>query len=225
MNPAFIMILFLLSPAWATSVTSSSPTPIAVSTPTPVQQWTPASVTVVHPLEGAKLPPLKEVFVFGAVMPGSTLMINGSTVTVHPKGGYLTMVPLVPGEILLALDTKAPGGQTAHLDRRFSVNPGFVMSPLSPITLVKESITPAEDLFLSAGDTVRVAFQGSPQGTAEFSIDGVARHVPMLEMGNPPHGIYEGSYLIKPGLQATQAGISVTLKKREWRKEGARQKP
>ena len=79
-------------------------------------------------LEGAKLPPLKEIFVFGAVVPGSTLTINGSTVPVHPKGGYLAMVPLAPGDVLLNLDAVAPGGQTAHLDRRFSVAPGWTMS-------------------------------------------------------------------------------------------------
>jgi len=176
----------------------------------------------VHPLEGAKLPALKEVFVFGAVVPGSTLTINGSTVPVHPKGAYLTMVPLVPGEVLLSLDAKAPGGQTAHLDRRFSVSAGFAMSPLTPLTLVKESITPAEDLILTAGDNVRVTFQGSPQAAAEFSIEGLARHIPMIEMGNPPRGLYEGDYVIPAGGAINQAQIEVTLKKRDLKKERAR---
>ena len=182
---------------------------------------TPAWITVVHPLEGAKLPSLKEVFVYGAVAPGSILTINGSTVPVHAKGGYLTMVPLVPGDILLSLDAKAPNGQTAHLDRHFSVAQGFVMSPSTPTTLVKESISPADDHLLTAGDTLRVSFQGSPQGTAEFSIEGGARHIPMLEVGSSPRGIYEGMYVIQPGEIANHAAISVTLKKRELRKENA----
>src|SRR5258708_179399 len=63
-------------PVTLSTVTVVTPTPIAVSTPTPVQVSTPAWITVVHPLDGARLPPIKEVFVFGAVLPHSTLMIN-----------------------------------------------------------------------------------------------------------------------------------------------------
>lgn len=177
---------------------------------------------MIHPLEGAKLPALKDIFVYGAVVPGSTLTINGSTIPVHPKGGYLTMVPLVPGDILLSLDAKAPGGQSAHLDRRFNVAPGFVMSPSTPTTLVKDSVTPAEDDLLTAGDSIRVAFQGSPQGAAEFAIDGLSRHIPMIETGNPPRGFYEGTYVIQSGEIAKQADIVVTLKKKDIKKEHAR---
>src|SRR5205814_3025060 len=139
-------ICFLLSAmARAESFSPSTSTLVAVSTPTPVLSSTSAWVTVVHPLEGAKLPPIKEVFVYGATVPGSTLTINGSMVPVHPKGGYLAMVPLVPGNILLNLDAKTRKGETAHLERRFTVTPGFVESPPSPLTIVKESVTPAED--------------------------------------------------------------------------------
>ena len=177
-------------------------------------------MTVVHPLEGAKLPALKEVFVFGAVAPGSTLTINGIPVSVHPKGGYLTMVPLTPGDDLLSLDARAPGGQTAHLDRRFTVAPGFNISPSTPTTLVKESIVPADDVLLAAGDQLRVSFQGSPQGQAEFAMAGIAAHLPMVESGS--RGIYEGAYVIQPADHAKQVLISVSLKKLGLRKEQAK---
>jgi N-acetylmuramoyl-L-alanine amidase len=206
----------------ADEVLTSSLTPVAVSTPTPVAISTPSWITVVHPLEGARLPSIKDVFVFGAVVAGSTLTINGSTVPVHPKGGYLTMVPLVPGEILLNLDARAPGMPPGHLERRFSVAPGFVQSPVSPLTILKDSITPAEDLLLVPGDTIRVEFQGSPMAKAEFSIEGVARRVPMLETGTPPRGVYEGSYVIPPGAVANAAEISVALKGRSLLKERAK---
>jgi N-acetylmuramoyl-L-alanine amidase len=226
-----ILIALSLLPlaAWADSVAPSTFTPVAVSTPIPiaallpvsVQGSTPAFVTVVHPAEGVKLPPLKEIFVFGAVVPGSTLTINGSTVPVHSKGGYLAMVPLAPGDILLGLDATAPGGQVAHLDRRFSVAAGFMLAPSTPTTIEKGSITPSENLLLSAGDTLQVTFQGSPQGQAEFAIEGVAAHLPMVELGNTPRGVYEGSYVIPPGKDVKQALITVILKKRETRKEAA----
>ena len=188
----------------------------------PVQVSTAAFVTVVHPLEGARLPSLREIFVFGAVVPGSTLTINGSTVPVHPKGGYLAMVPLSPGNVLLSLDAGAPGGQTAHLDRRFTVADGWTVAPSTPTTLWKDSVSPADDLWLTFGDTIRVTFQGSPGGLAEFAIDGVGSHLPMVEQGNPPRGIYEGSYVIQPGDHARRAEIAVTLKKRGLRREEAK---
>src|SRR5258706_10023769 len=124
----FACVLSIAFPLLAETISSS--TPVVVATPIPVQTSTSAWATVVHPWEGAKLPPIKEVFVYGAVAPGSTLTINGSTVPVHPKGGYLAMVPLVPGNILLNLDAKTRKGETAHLERRFSVAPGFIQSPL-----------------------------------------------------------------------------------------------
>jgi len=208
-----LLPLAMTSAVLADEILSSSTTPVAVSTPTAAQASTPTTITVVHPQEGAKLPSLKEVFVYGAVVAGSTLTINGSTVPVHAKGGYLTMVPLMPGDNLLKLDSLAPGGLMGHLERRFTVATGFIPCPPSPIRIVKESITPADDMLLVAGDVVNVAFQGTPQATAEFSIEGVSRHIPLIETGSPPQGLYEGSYVIPPGKTADQTEIIVTLKK------------
>jgi N-acetylmuramoyl-L-alanine amidase len=210
--------LVLPAALWGTEPPAiSTSAPVALSTPVPVQVSTPAFVTVVHPLEGAKLPSLKEVFAFGAVVPGSTLTINGITINVHPKGGYLTMVPLNPGDNLLSLDATAPGGQAAHLERRFTVASGFTISPSTPTTLVQESIVPAEDVLLATGDTLRVSFQGSPQGQAEFAIAGIAAHLPMVESGS--RGVYEGAYVVQPADHAGQADITVSLKKRGLRRK------
>ena len=123
------------------------------------------------------------------------------------------MVPLTPGEVLLSLNATAPGGQTAHLDRHFTVAPAWMIAPSTPTTLWKESVTPADDLLLASGDTVRITFQGSPGGHAEFTIDGVAAHLPMVEEGNPGRGIYVGSYVIGPTDHAKGVAISVQLKK------------
>ncbi len=204
-----------ITPSTSATVAVSSPAAVVVSTPTPlIQSSTPAFVTCVYPLEGTKLPDVKEIFVLGAVVAGSTLTINGSTVPVHPKGGYITMVPLTPGEVLLSLNATAPGGQTAHLDRRFSVSPGFVMTPSTVTRIEKDSVTPAEDLWLAPGDALRVSFQGTPKAHAEFAIEGVAGHIPLMELGEPPHGIYEGTYIVRPQDRATQAHIAVTLRRR-----------
>lgn len=183
----------------------------------------PNPLTVIHPAEGARLPALKEVFVFGAAVRGSTLTLNGSTVPVHPNGGYLGMVPLVPGENLLHLEATPSTGTPLTLDRRFSVSPGFVELPKSPLNILKDSISPGEDMTLAPGDTLRVSFQGSPQATAEFSIEGLAKHVPMVEvspLGRP--GMYEGSYTIPRDITLSRAVIFASLKRKTIERESAR---
>ncbi len=173
-----------------------------------------APLTVLHPLEGAKLPPLKEVFIYGAVVAGSTLTLNGSSLPVHSQGGYLAMVPLTPGEMLLRLEALTPDGVTARLERRFSVAPAFSELPKSPLKILRESIAPAEELLLAPGDIVQVSFQGSPGAVAEFAIEGLAKHVPMTEVGNPGRGIYEGSYVIPSDIALKRSEIAITLKRK-----------
>src|SRR5262249_38402510 len=98
--------------------------------------------------------------------------------------------------------------------------PGFVVLPATTTTILRDTVSPAEDMLLSAGDTVRVAFQGSPLGNAEFNIEGVAHHIPMID--NNGRGVYEGSYVIQPGQIANRAAITVILKKRVVHREVAK---
>lgn len=170
------------------------------------------SLTVIHPAEGAELPDIKEAFVYGAVTPGSALTINGATVTVHPQGGYLVMVPVHPGNVLVHVEAKSSKGETASLDRRFSVAPGFVECPFQPLTLLKDTVEPSQDVLLAPGDTLPVTFQGSPQGKAWFSVEGVASHVPM---DGTAQGVYEGEYVIQADDHAREAAIAATLKGRQ----------
>ena len=176
-------------------------------------------LTVVHPLEGQSLPGLKEVIVFGEVTPGSSLTINGTMIIVHPKGGYLAMIPVSSGPVTLSCAATTPAGEKLTLDRHITIAPGFVETPMNPLTLQKETLEPAEDLVLSAGDPLRVSFQASPQSTAEFSLLGLAHHVPILERlannsTDTAHGFYEGNYTIQPGDKADHLPIDITLKSR-----------
>jgi N-acetylmuramoyl-L-alanine amidase len=178
----------------------------------------------VHPLEGQKLPPLSQVFILGAVTPGSTVTINGSQIPVHPKGGYLAMAPAKPGEFIFSVEAKTPAGESLKVDRHVSIATGFVPLPASPLALDKNSIAPGDEEWLAAGDTIRVTCQGSPGAMAEFSIDGVVKHVPMIEWGTFPaknnpvvststtRGFYEGAYTLQPKDKANRAFIEVQLK-------------
>ncbi len=191
---------------------SYAATPASPSAPT---------LTVIHPTENQNLPGLKETFIMGEVTPGSSLTVNGAMIRVHPKGGYLGMVPLTPGAFVLAVQAITPAGETVKIERRVNVAGPFVEAPSKPLTILKDTVEPAEDVVLGPGDPLRVSFQGSPQSSAEFSIGKNIRHVPMVErfLGNTstfvPRGLYDGSYVIQPGDEVDSERIEVRLKKKD----------
>lgn len=174
------------------------------------------TLTLLHPLEGAKLPALTQVFTYGYVTPGSTLTINGLPVPVYATGGYLTMVPLVPGEMIWTAQAITPGGGTLSLERRISVSSPPAPVPERPVTIDKTSLSPASDALFAAGDLIPVSFRGSPGGTAEFSIEHVAKHLPMVEVGDSTttrRGVYQGHYVVQPGDGGVNLEMEVALKK------------
>jgi len=196
----------------STEVVISSPV-IPVPTPPAV---TPGVLTMLHPTENQKLPMISQVFAYGQVTPGSTLTINGLPVNVHPKGGYITMVPLISGDQVLNASATAPSGATTTLQRRVSVNVAPPLSRAHPATIERASIKPDEEWTLMAGDILRVSFQGSPNGQAEFLIESLNRRIPMAEVGGDSmtgRGFYQGSYVVQPEDRAVRATVEVALKK------------
>lgn len=173
--------------------------------------WAQGGLTILHPLEGAQLPALKQVFVYGAAPVGSTVTINGQPLTTHPKGGYLVMAPVVPGANLLTLEAVISASETLKVERHFTVAEGFNPSPMTPLTLEKGSLEPAADLWVVPGDTLRVSAQGSPKAAAEFSVGKMKRHIPMADVSSNGHGLYEGRYVIQPGDAADDARVDILL--------------
>jgi len=110
-------------------------------------------------------------FVFGAVVPGSTLTINGGTVPSILKR-IPGDAPLSSGDVLLKLDAVAPGGKRLISTGGFPsrrVDDGSADSNNDH----QDTVSPADDSLLAPGDTLRVAFQGSPEGHADFAIEGI----------------------------------------------------
>jgi N-acetylmuramoyl-L-alanine amidase len=174
-------------------------------------------LTVIHPAENQSLPFIKDVFVFGEVTPGSTVTINGIPIRVHPKGGYLAMAPLIMGPVTLTVEATTPAGEKIKVDRHVTVGQPYTELPAKPLALVKESLEPGEDLLLAPGDPLRVSFQASPQASAEFSLEGLVKHVPMAprllaNSTETTRGVYEGNYIIQPGDKADQLKAEVLLK-------------
>ncbi len=135
------------------------------------------------------------------------------------------MIPVKPGDFTLNAEAVASNGESTKLERHITVASGFILSASNHATIEKGTISPDDDVWLTPGDSLRVAFQGTPQGTASFAVEGVAHRLPMVELGSSTttrRGLYEGSYVIQPGDKVDRAAIEVELRKeRETKKEKA----
>lgn len=193
---------------------AAAPSAAAVATPgdtpaTPAPPWADNPIRIVAPAEKSHLPALGATFVCGSVPPGSKLSLNGAPVTVHPDGGFVTMVRLAPGEF--QIDAELQSEEASYrLTRTVFVAKAEQAAPVSPLTI--ETVTPSRDQELLPGDEVIVTCKGSPGMKASFTIKGVKkRRFPMFETGAAPGGIYQGVYRVGNKDRLRKSKIKVTL--------------
>ncbi len=176
-------------------------------------------IRIVVPSENAKLPAIASTFVCGWVPAGGKLSINGIPVTVHPGGGFLTMVQLSPG--IFPINAEFQLGNTVYnLTRTIIVAEPAKPAPASPLTI--EYVTPRQDQEVLPGDCVEVVCKGSPGGNAYFTLNGVRKKFPMIESEGSPGGIYRGVYRVgvKDGLKKSKIKLILeNVKKRKTSKE------
>lgn len=172
-------------------------------------------IQIVHPAENTKLPALTSSFVFGSAPPDGILSINGKPVPIHPGGGFLAMVNLLPGEFQIEAKLRL-GAKTYYLVRTIQVAHPELPAPESPLTI--EYVAPNEDLELLPGDYLTVVCKGSPGKTGFFSIKGLKGKFPMNESKAAPGGIYHGVYRIGKEAPLNKGKIEVTLRDK-WHKE------
>jgi len=162
--------------------------------PTPADLSRPFDIVVVYPKEGQMIGAVDSAFIFGHVPTAKkdaaySLQINGQDVPVHRDGGFLSFVPIEPGEFVFTLEafrldevtnTRLP----AHLSREVTV---LVPQPLRTIALsdslviVGEYRPPRGDLSLRSGDRLGVSFRGTAGCRAWFSIRGLVDSMGMTE--------------------------------------------
>lgn len=169
-------------------------------------------IRLVHPADQAQLPALNQTYVCGSVPSGGKVRINGRPVSVHPEGGFLTMIDLKPGpvEIQVELEWK---GKRYELTRTIQVAATPQLLPAKPLTIA--AISPAVDQALWPGDEVTVVCSGSPGAEAYFGIEGVSGRIPLRESETMP-GRYQGVYRIKADDRLRESAITVTLSDGGW---------
>ncbi len=215
----FLFLLFLLGGVLYAGTGDQNPVPsshkltnIVVSGETP---GSPSStvlptnpIRIVGPVENAHLPEISSTFVYGSVPVGGKLFINGTLTPVHPGGGFLAMVQLVPGKFNINAEFQLADA-TYRLTRTVFVAGSGQPAPVSPLTIDYVSSGPDQELL--PGDDVNVVCKGSPGMKAFFTVKGVRKKFPMTESETASRGVYRGVYRVGNKDRLKNAKIKVTL--------------
>jgi len=136
-------------------------------------------------------------FIFGSVEPATGhFTINGTTVPVHPDGGFLAFLPISPGTFTFHAVLELSSTTTAVADRHILVPLPAAPTP-GKLAVDPASLAPKSDVELRGGDLLTVRMKGTPGKNARFRV-GKEDWQPMRAV-NAALGTYEGTKLIAPG--------------------------
>ncbi|MBX9671178.1 MAG: N-acetylmuramoyl-L-alanine amidase [Candidatus Obscuribacterales bacterium] len=168
------------------------------------------SIYIAYPKEGTKVT-ASSTFVVGAAEPGKTLVINGSPVRKNEQGFFAHVVPLKGGTNALVLSSSDSGlEKTIHVQK--PVAPPPVQS--QPLTILKETIEPKQDMGMSPGDLVIFKVRATPGGelTVKFSDRAVTLSpAPAVRESRVRKGKAKGRATRSPAPKAVASGVNTGL--------------
>ncbi len=209
-----------------------------------------SGIVVVYPRPGQTITATDSTFILGhlsrslmkmvpaaaSVKSALTLKINGQTVSVHAKGGFLAFLPIKKGDFTFELKVTGGSSHTAMTTLAEVSLPVKVGSDLriaggDSLVIAGDYRPPSGDLALTSGDRLEVSFRGTSGATAWFGIKGVVDSVPMSEVvlsGSPywgeavfgegtvpeevpSEGVYSGFWTISPNAKISATEISYNL--------------
>lgn len=168
------------------------------------------NVSIVYPCSNAKIN-APSTFIVGSVDPRCKLSINNENVMVYPSGSFVKVVPLKYGNNCFVLTTFLGESKknTKYNIYRSTKNKSLAKYPMR---ILKNTITPANNLVYNESDSITVEFQGATGHYAFFKIKN--QTIPMREVSKTESGInglYRGFYKIAPNDKFKNAKITVFL--------------
>ncbi|MBN2089810.1 N-acetylmuramoyl-L-alanine amidase, partial [candidate division KSB1 bacterium] len=173
------------------------------------------------------------IFIYGNVQPPTAeLWINRISVKLFPNGSFLKMFPLDPENLLYHCQATT-GKDTISQNLQVRIPDYLLTSPTEPLLFDTSFIFPKFPVILRAGDQLRVAFKGTPGGSALLDIEGLLSNFPLYEIpanrqrfwgsaiygGVAPvkadgvEGVYTGVFLIDSTQRAENRVIRFRLSK------------
>jgi N-acetylmuramoyl-L-alanine amidase len=142
--------------------------------------------------------------------PGNTMTLNGSPLKVHPSGAVAGLLRVEVGENIYTL--KAIDKDGIPVEKTFVIVRQKPLETTSPDTLAVEDVMmePATDMWLNAGDILRLQIKGTPGCTATF-FDGLPMREVVTTGGSGLGGIYRATYKVKPADTLSNRPITFRL--------------
>ncbi|MFZ5980614.1 MAG: N-acetylmuramoyl-L-alanine amidase family protein [Candidatus Zixiibacteriota bacterium] len=156
-------------------------------------------LTVIYPKPGQTIAAVDSTFIFGHLpenLPYKAedilIKVNGFDFDVHPGGGFLAFVPVIPGDFTFVLDAYLKKELKKPMSHGYPdpvaiatidvVVPEPLKSlPADTLQILGDYNRPLGNLVLFPGSQLEVYFQGTPGMVGWFSIAGVVDSVPMAE--------------------------------------------
>lgn len=161
----------------------------------------------------------ESLFVFGTTQSFARVevTVNGEPVELFDprSGNFLTMSAIPRGEeVIIAVEAAGAGG-TTRVERRVIYPLWWEEMPAEPLAIHSTRLVPADRQILKEGDSLQVAFQGSPGGEAFFQVGGDGAWQSMTERAYPggpsgKGGIYTATYKVS-GQDTPQTGLTAAL--------------
>ncbi len=185
------------------------------------------SLDIVYPREEQVVTAFDSTFIFGSVSnPLAVLHVNEIPVKVYPNGAFLGVVPVTSGNFIFSC-TATVNTDTIRVSRNVFIPPYLSSTPSDTVAIDSNFIFPNEDIELSAGDYLQVAFKGTPGLLSSCSILGLIENGAMAEASpwkefywgeavfgedKPPitpeiRGVYHGVFKIPNGTELSNAEI------------------
>jgi len=151
-------------------------------------------------------------FIAGRTCIGCRIKINDDTIHVYSTGTFAAKYELATGRNSFAITAEAPNGEiyTKNVTFYYNTPPAATATTVFRIDFIE--ISPAGNVQLMEGDTLRIKMKGYPGGEASWFNNAPIREMPTSQTGGVP-GYYSGSYIIQPGDSLLNGKIMVRLRK------------
>ncbi|MCX7019591.1 MAG: N-acetylmuramoyl-L-alanine amidase [Candidatus Sumerlaeota bacterium] len=178
------------------------------------------AITIIDPKPGATTTPREFANILGSVKPGSKVKVGGADAQVFATGIFVRdCMPLAMGENSIKIEVVTPDGATTGAStiriNRVSPSPPPVPRLSWPLSVDEDTIMPASEMMLAAGDTLEVSFSGAPGNIAEFQWAG-RPWTRMTEETDPestaPTGIYRATITVTETEDVTSDAVHFHLR-------------
>ena len=165
-----------------------------------------APIVFARPLEGRQMQVSSEWVIGRVIDPLAHFEINGQTVTVHPKGGFIAWLPVSPGTFTFHAELFLASGPVVADLHVFNAAPPPAVST-SGLAIDPTSLAPKNDLELRAGDWWTIRMRATPGKRARARVVGGS----WRDLRESSSGVYEAIFQIAPGEQFGPAPLEYEI--------------